>query len=53
VSGSLEVLILDPRVGVVDIAVEDVLAVVVIALEIRLLDFVADELGIARRTGRP
>ncbi len=51
--GILEVLVLDPGVGIVDVAVEQVLAVVVIALEIGLLDLVADELGIARRELAP
>ena len=50
--GILEVLVLDPRIGIVDIAVEEVLAVVVIALQIGLLDLVADELRIARREVR-
>src|SRR5271166_670389 len=47
--GVLEVLILDPRVGVGHVAVEQVLPVVVVALQIRLLDLVADELGVTGR----
>src|SRR5260370_919561 len=46
--GILEVLILDPGVSVVEVAVEEVLAVIRIGFEIGLLDLVADELGIAR-----
>ena len=45
----LEVLVLDPGVRVIDITVEQVLPVIVIALEICLLDFMADEFRIARR----
>src|SRR5580700_3873360 len=40
--GVLEVLILDPGVGVIDITIEQVLAVVGVGFEIRLLDLVAD-----------
>src|SRR5262245_7781731 len=47
--GVLEVLILDPGVRIIDVAVEQILAVIRIGFEIGLLDFVADELGIARR----
>ena len=47
--GVLEVLILDPGIGIGDVAVEQVLAVVGIGFEIGFLDLVADELGIARR----
>ena len=47
--GVLEVLILDPGIGIGDVAVEQVLAVIVVGFEIGLLDLVADELGIARR----
>src|SRR6476620_340452 len=46
--GILEILILDPGVGIIDVAVEQILAVVRIGFEIGLLDLVADELGIAR-----
>jgi hypothetical protein len=47
--GIFEVLILDPCVRIVDIAVEQVLTVVRIGLEISFLDFVADEFRVARR----
>ena len=47
--GILEVLILDPGIGIVDVAVEQVLAVVGVGFQIRLLDLVADELRVARR----
>src|SRR5579862_5863491 len=47
--GVLEILVLDPGVGIGDVAVEQVLAVFAVALQIRLLDLLADELGIARR----
>src|SRR5262245_37325065 len=47
--GILEVLVLDPGVGVGNVAVEQVLAVVAVALDLGLLDLVADELGVARR----
>src|SRR4029078_441653 len=47
--GILEVLIFDPGVAIVNIAIEQVLAVVRIGFEIGLLDLMADELGIARR----
>ena len=47
--GILEVLILDPGIGIVDVAVEQVLAVIGVGFQIGLLDLVADELGIARR----
>ena len=42
-------MILDPGVGISDVAVEQVLPVVVVGFEIGLLDLVADELRIARR----
>src|SRR6185295_16216414 len=42
-------LVLDPVVGVGDVAVEDVLAVLAVALEVGGLDLLADELGVARR----
>ena len=45
----LEVLILDPCIGVIHIAIEQVLTIVVVRLQICLLDFVANELGITRR----
>jgi hypothetical protein len=45
----LEVLILDPGIGIVDVAVEQVLAVVAIGFQIGFLDLVADEFGIAGR----
>src|SRR5258706_8929097 len=45
--GVLVVLVLDPRIGIGDVAVEQVLAVVRIGLQIRLLDLVADEIGVA------
>ena len=47
--GVLVVLVLDPGVGIGDIAVEQVLAVIAVGFEIGLLDLVADELGVARR----
>ncbi len=47
--GVLVVLILDPGIGIGNVAVEQVLAEVVVALQVGLLDLVADELGIARR----
>src|ERR1700748_3282765 len=47
--GVAVLLVLDPVVGVGDVAVEDVLAVLRIALEIRGLDLLADELSVARR----
>src|SRR6266481_1058461 len=47
--GVLEVLVFDPGVRIVDIAVEQILAVVRIGFQIGLLNLVADELGIARR----
>src|ERR1700733_599157 len=46
--GILEVLVLDPGIGVIHIAVEQVLTVIRIGFEIGLLDFVTDELRIAR-----
>src|SRR6266852_1220831 len=45
----LVVLILDPGIGVGDIAVEQILPVIAVGFEIGLLDLVADELGVARR----
>ena len=51
--GILEILILDPGIGVVHVAVEQVLAVIVIGFEIGLLDFVPDELGVARARAQP
>src|SRR5271157_2236512 len=50
--GVLEVLLLDPGVGVGDVAVEQVLAVFAVGLDIGLLDFAADEFGVARRENR-
>ena len=47
--GILVVLVLDPRIGIGDVAVEQVLAVFAVGFQIGLLDLVADELGIARR----
>src|SRR6185369_9136705 len=47
--GILEILILDPGIGIVNIAIEQVLAVIRVGFEIGLLDLVPDELGIARR----
>ena len=47
--GVAVLLVLDPVVGVGDVAVEDVLAVLAVALEVGGLDFLADELGIPRR----
>src|SRR5690242_1671607 len=47
--GILEVLILDPGVGIIDVAIEQVLAVIRIGFEIGFLDLVPDELGITRR----
>jgi hypothetical protein len=41
-------LVLDPEVGVGHVAVEDVLAVLAVALEVGGLDLLADELGVAR-----
>jgi hypothetical protein len=41
--------VLDPVVGVGDVAVEDVLAVLAVALQVGGLDLLADELGVARR----
>jgi hypothetical protein len=46
--GILEVLILDPGIRVIDIAIEQVLAVIGIGFQISLLDLVAHELGVAR-----
>src|SRR5215831_16397189 len=45
----LEVRVLDPGIGVIDVAVEQVLPIVGIGFEVRFLDLMADELGIARR----
>ena len=47
--GVLVVLVLDPGIGIGDVAVEQVLAVFAVGFQIGLLDLVADELGIARR----
>src|SRR5439155_2715613 len=47
--GILEILILDPGIGIVDVAIEQVLAVIRIGFEIGLLDLMSDEFGIARR----
>ena len=47
--GVLEVLVFDPGVRIGDVAVEQVLPVLAIGFEIGLLDFLADEFGIARR----
>src|SRR2546421_216063 len=47
--GILEILILDPGIGIVDITIEQVLAVVRIGFEIGLLDLMPDEFGVARR----
>jgi len=47
--GITELLVLDPEVGVDHVAVEDVLAVFGVALEVSGLDLLADELGVARR----
>src|SRR6185437_5013058 len=46
--GILEILVFDPGVGIVDVTVEQVLAVVRIGFQIRLLYLVADEFGITR-----
>jgi hypothetical protein len=45
--GVAELLVLDPEVGVRDVAVEDVLAVFGVRLEVRRLDFLADEFRVA------
>src|SRR6516162_6851054 len=50
--GVLEILILDPGIGVINVTVEQVLPVIGIGFEIGLLDFIADELGIAGREVR-
>ena len=47
--GVLIIGFLDPRIGVGDVAVEQILAVFGIRFEVGLLDLVANELGIARR----
>ena len=47
--GVAVLVVLDPVVGVGDVAVEDVLAVLAVALEVGGLDLLADELGVARR----
>ena len=47
--GVAVLLFLDPAVGVGDVAVEDVLAVLRVGLEVGGLDLLADELGVARR----
>src|SRR5450830_1681708 len=46
--GVAELLVLDPEISVGHIAVEDVLAVLGVALQVGGLDLLADELGIAR-----
>jgi hypothetical protein len=46
--GVLEILILDPRIGVIHVAVEQVLAVIGVGFEIGFLDLVADEFRVAR-----
>src|SRR6266404_5017229 len=46
--GVLEVLIFDPGIGIIDVAIEQVLAVIRIRFEIGFLDFVADEFRITR-----
>src|ERR1700732_4441307 len=45
----LEVLVLDPGIGVVDIAVEQILPIVRVGFQIGLLNFMPDEFGVARR----
>src|SRR3954467_2501059 len=47
--GILEILILDPGIGIVNIAIEQVLAIIRIGFEIGLLNLMPDEFGIARR----
>ena len=47
--GVAVLLVLDPVVGIGDVAVEDVLAVLGVALQVGGLDLLADELGVARR----
>ena len=47
--GVLVILVVDPGVGVGDVAIEQVLAVTVIRLEISFANFIADELGVPRR----
>src|SRR5271166_6080907 len=47
--GILEVLLLDPSVGICDVAVEQVLAIFAVGFDIGLLDLAADELRVARR----
>ena len=47
--GILEILVLDPGIRLGHVAVEHVLAVIAVDLQIRFLDFLADELGVARR----
>lgn len=44
----LEVDILDPSIGIGNVPVEQVLAIIVIGLQVRFLDLVADEFRIAR-----
>ena len=46
--GVLEVDILDPGIGVRHVAIEQVLSIVVIRFQIRLLDLIADEFGVTR-----
>ena len=50
--GVLVVLLLDPGVGIGDIAIEQILAVFAVGFDIGLLDFAADEFGVARRQHR-
>ena len=45
----LEIEIFNPGIRIVQIAVEQVLAVIVIRFQIRLLNLVADKFGVARR----
>src|SRR5699024_3695038 len=47
--GVTVLLILNPEIGVGDIAVEDVLAVFGVGLKIRRLNLLADEVNVARR----
>src|SRR6267142_2741222 len=47
--GILEILVLDPGIRIINIAIEQILAVVRIRLEIGLLNLVTDKFGISRR----
>jgi hypothetical protein len=47
--GVLEIDVLDPGIGIGDVAIEQILAVVGIRLEIGFLDFIADEFGVTWR----